>query len=196
MDIDIVISGDFFTEEERQKLEQLFAIASEAENRDEQFRRAISNIVLAALSEYKNMLLGIGLPSRADEIRQHRLFYLIKYYFKGRLPTESEVSAMFQLTQSQSRGLIRSVMARFHYELEEEIRNTLAMHIRNANSYDDGTIREYRVVILSKYVLDELNRIIGGIAPNLDQIRKVRNTSSTYAISEDTYQKLRNYFQL
>ena len=196
MDLYLIIPGDFFTDEERQKLEQLFGIDTSAEDRDEQFRQAINNIVLAGLDEYRSMLLGIGLPSRADEIRQHRLFYLIKHYFQGRLPTEAEVSSMFQLTQSQSRGLIRSVMARFRYELEAEIRNTLAAHVRNANLYEDGVIREYRVVIQSKYVLDELNRIVGGIAPNLDQIRKVRNTSSTYAISEDTYQKLREHFQL
>ena len=189
MPIEITISDDYFTEDEREKLYDLLEATNDAD-----FADSLNRIILAGLDEYKSMFLGMGLPSRADEIRQHRLFYLIKRYFINRLPSEAEVSSMFQLTQSQSRSLIRSVMARFRYELEDEIRNTLVEHVRRAELNND--MQEYRVVIHSDNVLDELNRIIGSIAPNLDQIKKVRNTSRTYAISEDSYDALINHFQI
>jgi len=189
MAISITIPDDYFTEDEREKLDELFGSTGGAG-----FNDALCKVVLAGLDEYKSMFLGMGLPSRADEIRQHRLFYLIKRYFESRLPSEAEVSSMFQLTQSQSRSLIRSVMARFRYELGEEIRNTLVEHIHRAQFNQDA--REYRIVIHSRNVLDELNRIIGGIAPNLDQIRKVRNMSRTYAVSEDSYEALRRHFHI
>lgn len=189
MPIEITLPDNYFTNDEREKLQVLLEATDDAE-----FANALGKVVLAGLDEYKSMFLGMGLPSRADEIRQHRLFYLIKRYFVRRLPSEAEVSSMFQLTQSQSKSLIRSVMARFRYELEEEIRNTLVEHIKRAEINNDAG--EYRIVIHSDNVLDELNRIIGSIAPNLDQIKKVRNTSRTYAISEDSYEALKRHFKI
>jgi hypothetical protein len=187
MSIDISIPDDFIKDDERNKLEELFRC-----DEDHPFDVAISRVVLSSLAEYKDMLLGMRLPSRADEIRQHRLFHLIKHYFLGRLPSEAEVSSMFQLTQSRSRSLIRYVMTRFRYELEEEIRNTLIQNLQQARFNNDAN--EYRLVIQSDNVLEELNRIIATIAPALDPIRKVRNMSRTFAISEDSYRELRSYF--
>ncbi len=68
------------------------------------------------------MFLGRGFPSHADEIQQHRLYLMIKYCFKDTLPSEAQVSSIFQLTQSKSRSLICSVLTRFHYELTEDLK--------------------------------------------------------------------------
>jgi len=187
MPIDISIPDDFIKDDERSKLEELFCC-----DEDHPFDTAISRVVLASLAEYKDMLLGMGLPSRADEIRQYRLFHLIKHYFRGRLPSETEVSSMFQLTQSRSRSLIRYVMTRFRYQLGEEIRNTLMRDLQQAEFNNDAT--EYRLVIQSDNVLEELNRIIATIAPDLEPIKKVRNMSRTFKVSEDSIDHLRRYF--
>ena len=95
---------------------------------------------------------------------------------------------MFQLTQSRSRSLIRFVMTRFRYDLEQEIRNTLKDTIEQAKMDANG--EEYRVVIQSDIVLEELNRIISMVAPRFVPVRKVRNMSRTYSISEDSYDAL------
>ena len=187
MPIHVEIPDDFFTVDERTKLEELFSSRDEGE-----FHEAISKVILASLAEYKDMFLGMGLPSRADEIKQHRLFHLTKKYFDVRLPSEAEVSSMFQLTQTRSRSLIQYMMTRFRYQLEFEIRNTLIQNLREASIYEDN--EEFRVVIQSDNVLEELNRIIATIAPRLDPIRKVRKMSRTYSISEDSYQALADHF--
>lgn len=187
MATEISIPENFISEDKQIKLMKLLGCETR-----EQFSLAISKVVLASLSEYYDMLLGMGMPTRADEIRQYRLFHLIKNFFTDRLPTETEVSSMFQLTQSKSKNLIRDVMTRFRYNLEVEIRNTLVNNLRQAQFNDDNN--EYRLIIQSQNVLEELNRIIAIIAPELDPIRKVRNMSGSYSISEDSYSKLMEYF--
>ena len=187
----IELNDQMFSNEEKQRLCSLFGITIEDEVG---FQTAITKLVGAALTEYKEMLLGKGLPTRADEIRQHRLLHLIKYYYAGRIPTEVEVSSMFQLTDSESRSLIKSVRTRFRYELLNEINFTLKNIVRSANQLRRG--ESYRVVIQSDNVLEELNQIIEKEAPHSYPISRARGTAKTYEITEDSYQVLSNYFGL
>lgn len=145
---------------------------------------AILQITNAALNEYKQMLLGMGLPSRADEILQYRLYYLIKHYFNGKIPTEPQVSSMFQLTPQRSRSLIRAVMTRFRFDLENEVENTLRKTVSKAK-WDDQN-GEFRIVIRSYNIVEQLNRIIESKAPDLDPVRKIQLQARTYRISEDS----------
>lgn len=188
--IEIQFPDDYLSEDEKKKLMKLLG----CENDEEKFKKDISNVVRASLSEYKDMFLGMGMPTRADEIRQYRLLHLIKNYFIDRLPSEAEVASMFQLTQSKSKSLIRNAMTRFRYQLENEIKNTLVQTIKQANFNKDEN--EYRLVIQSDNVLEELNRIVAITAPTLDPIRKIRNMSRTYSISKDSYEKLKDYFNI
>lgn len=181
--ITIQLTNDLLDEQEIQKLMTLFNCQS-----DEEFNLALKNVTLAALTEYKEMLLGKGLPTRADEIKQHRLFHLVKHYFQGVMPTEAEVSSMFQLTETESRALIRNVRTRFRYQLEAEILNTLQQTVISAELNED----KYHVVIQSDNVLEELNRVVSTNAPQLDPITKVRGSARKYQISEDTYELLGN----
>lgn len=181
--ITIQLTNDFLDEQEIQKLMTLFNCQN-----NEEFNLALKNVTLAALTEYKEMLLGKGLPTRADEIKQHRLFHLVKHYFQGVMPTEAEVSSMFQLTETESRALIRNVRTRFRYQLEAEILNTLQQTVISAELNED----KYHVVIQSDNVLEELNRVVSTNAPQLDPITKVRGSARKYQISEDTFELLSN----
>jgi hypothetical protein len=182
MPITIELPEDIFSEDEREKLMNLFQVDNQLD-----FSDSVRKITIATINEYKEMFLGMGLPSRADEIQQHRLYFLIKYFFEDIIPSEAQISSMFQLTQSRSRSLIRFVLTRFHYDLERQLLNTLRETMESAQLSDDGS--EYRVVIQSDNVLEELNRIIGIRAPRLDPIRRIRNMSRTYSISVDSFEK-------
>ena len=74
----------FFDDKEILKLKKIF-------NTDEEsiIIEHLEKIMQASLREYKEMFLGMGLPSRADEIQQHRLFYLIQCYFRDMIPSEA-----------------------------------------------------------------------------------------------------------
>ncbi|MEK4186372.1 hypothetical protein [Paenibacillus sp. FSL L8-0494] len=187
MAIQVELSDDIFTQDEVGKLKKLFGTET-----DESFIDAINAITAAAITEYKEMLLGKGLATRADEIKQHRLFHLVKHYFQGRIPTESEVSLMFQLTESESRALIRNVRTKFRYQLEEEVFSTLKLIVSSAVLSGSN----YFVVIQSDNVLEELNRVISLNAPQLDPITKARGSARQYQISEDTYDLLRGYYHI
>ncbi|MDP3045541.1 MAG: hypothetical protein U1D96_01215 [Eubacteriales bacterium] len=178
------IPDDFFSEDEEKKLRSLLSATT-----GEEFGEAIGKVLMAALTEYKEMLLGKGLPTRADEIQQHRLFHLVKHYFGGRIPTEAEVSSMFQLTESESKSLIRNVRTRFRFQLEQEIHSTLRATVASAEQAGE----EYKVVIQSNNILEELNMIIGVNRPGYDPITKIKNCARKYRISEDSYDFLREY---
>lgn len=180
--IQIEIPDDWIKADEIERLENLFQTSNNTE-----FSEAIKKVVFAALTEYKEMFLGMSLPSRADEIRQHRLFYLIENYYVDRIPSESEVSSMFQLTQTRSKSLIRAVMTRFHYQLESQILDTLKKEIENKIEGEDDT---YQLVIKSDIVVEELNLIIDRVAPSLDRIKRVQNSARTYSISKRSYDKI------
>ncbi|MDQ0272755.1 hypothetical protein J2S17_004648 [Cytobacillus purgationiresistens] len=183
--MEIEIDVDLLDEGEKEKLRALFKTNNEVE-----FKTALQGIAYSAITEYKEMLLGKGLPTRADEIKQHRLYHLIKHYFNGRIPSEAEVSSMFQLTDSESKALIRNVKTKFRYQLEKEISYTLRNVISSAEFNESKN--EYHVVIQSDNVLEELNRLISTYAPQLDPITKVRGSARKFQISEDSYALLEN----
>ena len=189
MKVQFEIPEKYLEPAEIEKLKELFNIKD-----DKEFEEAINKIVLASLKEYVDMFSGMGLPSRADEIRQHRLHHLIKYYFPNRIPSEAEVSSMFQLTQTRSRALIEQTITRFHYDLEPEITHTLIDAVNEAQFDEDN--HYYTVVIQSDNVLERLNLIIAKEAPKLDPIRKVRNMTRTYTISEDSNDVLRKFLKI
>src|SRR5690625_4148375 len=87
---------------------------------EEELNRKMEKVSRAAIFEYLEMILGKQLPTRAQEIRERRLFHLLKHFFIGRIPSESEISTLFQLTESGSRSLLRNVRTKYRYDLERE----------------------------------------------------------------------------
>lgn len=183
MTITINIDENLISPEEKDKLKILFGITNDEDN--SKFEEHLQNITKTALVEYKRMILGIELPTRADEIKQYRLLYLIKYYFRDRIPTEAEVSSMFQLTSTQSKSLIKNVLSKFHYQIEEILKNTMKSVLRGFSSTKRNV--KYTGIIQSDNIREELNRIILKENPNLKLITLVRNSAAKYEIEEDSY---------
>jgi hypothetical protein len=154
----------------------------------------LGRIGLAALAEYREMLLEGGAPSRADEVLKHRLYYLTKHYYDGRLPSEPEVSHVFHETLTKSRTLIRNVLTRYSRELDPELTATLIELVKAAQQdTEDG---DWRVVIQSDNAVERLNQIIATDAPTLDPVRKVPNSARTYRIHPDSFNVLRSHLGL
>ena len=153
----------------------------------------INNILIkltkTALMEYIKMFKEKGLPTRADEVMQERLFFLLSYYYKDRLPLESEISAIFQLTQSQSATLLRNTISRYRIKIQKYITNTLHAVIRSATKNKDT--EKFEMVIKSRIILEELNRIISQQGPLLVQLAKKKGIASLYECPEDTYNLLK-----
>jgi hypothetical protein len=161
--------------------------------KDDELESLLAKIALAALAEYREMLLEGGAPSRADEVLEHRLYFLIKHYFDGRIPSEPEVSRILHETLTKSRTLIRNVLTRYSRELDEELISTLVALVAGAQETEDGN---WRLVIQSDNALERLNQIIAAQAPTLDPVRKVPNSARTYSIHPDSYNVLRKHLGL
>jgi hypothetical protein len=144
---------------------------------------------IAAEEEYVRMILGQRVLTRGQDIREYRLCLLIVHVFDGSLPSESKISALFQTTATQSRSLLRAVMSKYQYELQEPINRTLAQLLRD--SRPNPNVKGGRwLTVDSENVIEALNRRIAAIDGSLRQIVKSKGTVSTYEISPSTFERL------
>lgn len=86
---------------------------------------ALEQVGRAALEEYVRMILGERVFTRGSDISEYRLFLLLKHAFANSIPPEVVVCRLFQLTPAGARTLVRNVLAKYQYELREEIRRSL-----------------------------------------------------------------------
>ena len=154
---------------------------------------ALAKLGQASLIEYVEMLAGNGMPNRADEAKQNRLLYVIKKYYGSRIPTESEISTIFQLATSQSRTLLRNTISRYRTRLREELTSTLRTLLRSAEQNQHGS---WDVVIESDNMVEQLNLIVAKEGPALNPVRKRSDAARQYLISPDTHQLLSDHLGL
>jgi hypothetical protein len=119
---------------------------------DEELSDKLERIANAAMNEYLDMILGNHLPTRADEMREQRVYYLLKHFFIDRFPTESEICQLFQTTESGSRTLLRNVRAKYKFEVQEHIRNSVELALSTAEGNPE--MKHYVVTIESENVLE------------------------------------------
>lgn len=147
----------------------------------------------AAEEEYLRMILGQRVFTRGQDIQEYRLYLLIQNVFGGRLPSEQQISALFQTTTTQSRGLLRAVMSKYQYELQGAIGGTLRDVLSQAQK--DPNSNDRLVIVDSENVIEALNRQIISIDGTLSQVAKVRSSASTYKITSDSYTQLVEHIQ-
>jgi hypothetical protein len=140
----------------------------------------------AAREEYARMFIGQRVFTRGSDIREYRLFLLIKEPLANQIPDEQYVSDLFQTTATQSRSLIRSVMSKYQYELQDAIDASLKKTVEQAKP--DGN--DWTVTVNSENIVESLNRVIGAIDGSLPQIEKRRGTVSNYVVRPSSYAKL------
>ncbi len=139
----------------------------------------------AALEEYLRMFLGQRVLTRGQDIREYRLCLLIQHVFEGELPDERMISDLFQTTAGQSRSLLRAVMSKYQYELQEGITATLRKTVQGASQ--TGTGGPWIFSTDSENRIDALNREISTLDPTLPQITKRARTVATYEIANSSY---------
>ena len=135
------------------------------------------------------MILGQRVFTRGSDIREWRLCLIIQLALGGKLPSETLISGLFQTTTTQSRALLRAVMSKYQYELQEAIRGTLRDAIGSARQDPNGD--GWLITIDSENVIDALNREIVAVDGTLPQISKARGTASTYEVQPSAMEILR-----
>ena len=143
----------------------------------------------SAFFEYLKMFLENGMSHSADEVRQDRLYFLIQNYYCDRIPTEAEVSSIFQLTNSQSKTLLRNTISRYRTKIEYQIHESLRAVVEEMDRSNPSD--PYEVVIESDIILEELNEFVKQNGPTLTPIHKKMGCACKYKIKKDTYKLLK-----
>jgi hypothetical protein len=146
----------------------------------------------AAVQEYARMFLGQKVFTRGSDMREYRLFLLIRLAFNNSLPDEQTVCDLFQCTLSQSRALIRAVMSKYQYELRDAIDGTLSATLTTAEANDE--VDGMTVTVNSENIIAEFNKVLASVDGSLPPIVKMAGTVSTYQMKKSSYQSLRTRF--
>lgn len=144
----------------------------------------IAKIGLCALLEYKKMFLESGLPTKADEVRQERLFFLIKGIYIESLPTEQQVSTIFQLSTSRSKSLLRNTIASYRNQLRNQIVESVRIVLSDSKQDDNGN---YQIAIKSDTIKEEINSFLMQNKPTLQKLTATRGSAGLFTCAEDTY---------
>lgn len=142
----------------------------------------------ASIHEYLTMFRGIKVFKRGSDMLEYRLLLLIENAFDGKIPDERTVSNLFQTNLTESRSLIRAVIAKYQYQLKPYIEKTLTSTIQAAKKPDGENI--YGVVIKSQNIVDELNKALAEIDGNLPPVTKRKGSVSNYEIQPSSHNKL------
>jgi hypothetical protein len=154
----------------------------------------IAPIFLAAAKEYSLMLLGEKAYTRGSDIRELRLFLLLKTILTSNVPLESLVGKFFQTTPSASRSLIRSVFAKYQIPLREEINQVLRDTVEHAFRIQQQPQRF--LTINSSILVEELNKILIEIDGKLPAIVRAQGSVCTYEIKLSSLRTLQERFGL
>lgn len=139
----------------------------------------------ASLEEYMRMFMGQKVFTRGSDFKEYRLFLIVKKALAEKIPNEEKVSSLFQLTSTESRSLIRSVMSKYQYELNSAIENSLKEALRTSTL--DGSLYTF---VGTENIVTHLNRLLTSIDGTLPPISKKSNTTSIYEIKPSSYNRL------
>lgn len=146
----------------------------------------------ASLQEYVDMLTGQVPLNRASDILEHRLFLMIGTVFSGDIPSEATVAAYFQKSLSGSRTLITNVLAKYHYQLENDMKRTICNLLTTATP--TSTPNVVRIIPKADGIIDVMNRRARELNGLLPPIKREANTVSSYLVDPSTFTALHSYF--
>jgi hypothetical protein len=153
--------------------------------------KALAPYAQASLEEYVRMFLGQRVFTRGSDAREFRLLLLIKHAFDDRFPDDQRISDLFQTTLSESRSLIKSVSAKYQYELAGAKKATLKSVLDSADQRDETWL----LSINSRTVVEQLNRDLVQLGSDLPPVRLKENTGSTYVVAASSFEKLREKYR-
>ncbi|MDR7870205.1 MAG: hypothetical protein RIN55_05050 [Tissierellaceae bacterium] len=183
MELNFTVSLD---ENEQNLLKQIFDCNNDA------LIAKLEKISKASTIEYLKMILGQKVFTRGQDIKEYRLYLLIRYLFNGIIPDEQVITTLFQTTNSESRSLLKSVLAKYQYELKESINDTINLILQNDIQHDEEK-DIYYVSNIALNIVDEMNKTLSSIDGSLNQINKRRSSLQTFDITPSAYEALCAY---
>lgn len=160
---------------------------------DEELNIKFQGFAQASTEEYLRMILGQKIFTRGQDIKEYRLYLLIRHLFDGVIPDEQVITTLFQTTNNESKSLLKSVLAKYQYELRQSINETVKLIVEKAVIYEEEK-DIYYVSNIALNIVDEMNKILSSIDGSLNQINKKRGTLQTFNINPSAYDALCKHF--
>lgn len=159
-----------------------------------QLNEKMNKLARTSFEEIRKMVIGQKVFTRGRDILEYRLFCLITFFFDGKIPDEQKICDLFQITATESRAFVRSIMSKYQYDLKDTISSSLKDQVQKVEK--DENYELYRLSIQNQFFKDELNKILGSIDTSLPIIEKERGTISTFIIQPSSYEKLCEHFEI
>lgn len=169
-----VITAIELTEPERERLRTIFTCADDAA-----LEAKLGEVSRAAIQEYLDMFFGTGAFTRGNDFREHRLAMLILHTFGGQVPSESDVSKMFQSTRTGSRSLIRATMSKYQILLERAVKATLFALVDSATPQGPDA---HRIVCDSPAFIEQLNQMLAALQNPHAPISPIASEAGRYTV--------------
>jgi hypothetical protein len=146
----------------------------------------LADLGRAALREYVEMLLGQSVV-RGTDTREQRLLLVILEANRGTVPSEAEVSQLFNITTLSARSLIRSVLSRYRRRLDPAVRLAAVQILAACEPEDEGA---RRVAINNPIIVEYLNELLAKLNGSLKRIGREGRTGTIYLIPVDSFAAL------
>ena len=166
---------------------ELSQLAGILKAKPEEIETKFASFAEAAIEEYARMFLGQKVFTRGSDMREYRLFLLIRFAYGNSIPDDQTVCDLFQCTLSQSRALIRSVMSKYQYELHGAIEMALKEAVRGVKRDANKTL------VFSdprENVVAALNKLLATIDPFQHQVTRSIGKLATYELKPSAYSAL------
>lgn len=156
------------------------------QNADE-LKAKLNLVAKASLSEYIDMILGKKAFTRGKDIMEYRLFLLTKYLYQEKIPIETDISSLFQLTPSESRTLVKSTISKYQYQIRSSVEATIKQILESA---EGNNVDGYQVIIYNATLKDEMNKSLSKSEGTYPMV--VRNSGMTdlYKIKPSSFKEL------
>jgi CHAD domain-containing protein len=181
----ITVDLGFLTTDEQKQLARIMRNPQDLD-------AALQPFAQAAFEEYARMMIGQRVFTRGSDIREYRLFLLVKHAFGQQLPDEQRVCDLFQTTASEGRSLIRSVISKYQYDLQGPVMETLKEIVKKAKQQNG----DHTIVVNSRSIVEALNRMLAAEDGSLPPIEKKAGTVSTYVVRPSSYNQLKKRLEI
>lgn len=152
-------------------------------------------LAVAATAEYTLMAEQTSLPATVREWRQLRLYLLIKYVYKGHVPSDGRIAELFGMTDSAAASLVKNTCASYRQQLRKVVWDTIVEVLRNAAPNDGkNPPTSYRLRIESSTLLTEINRILDQSMQNVKRVARLPD-STYFLISADAREAALNWLR-
>lgn len=148
---------------------------------------ALEKLAKIALAEILDMATARENYSPSSDTLQKRLEYFVLIYYGDRLPTETEIARLFQVTPAKAKTLLTNLYATRRHVLESQRTATIKRIFASPRRVDALVIE---LTIPSAYIVDAIKELIEVHASGFGSIGRKRLTIDTYEISVDTFNRI------